>query len=336
MGITKDLAREFRWLLPRLRLKDVAAFSGNLGTCLRAGLSLPDSIETCTRSSPSLLFRSLGNRMAEAARGGAPLSDALAGAATDLPPFYLPVLRCGEQSGRTDEALRYLQDHCAMLERPYQAIRSLWLVPLVLYCVASAVVIAGHLLFAPFLTAVQLLVQTVMELATLGAAVLLVLNVPPLRQLWEHLLLALPLIGPSVRELAVSRFFLAFNLMYRTGGAAVAHMVRTASLAVDNTVVRKEFLASIPHLDQGSTLSESLANCTSLTYDQKGMISSGEDAGRIEESLDRLCRQTSESLQFRLQGFRTVYFGIMTFFLAWGTAVAIRSLWTLYMLRQGL
>ncbi len=335
MGIIEDLAREFRWLIPPLPLKDVAVFSGNLGTCLQAGLNLPDSVETCTRSSPNLLLRSSGKRVAEKTREGLPLSQAMGEMAAHLPRFFLPVLQCGEESGRTDEALRYLQEHCAMLDKPHQAIRNLWLVPLVLYAVASVILIVGHFLLAPFFTAVQVLVQTVLEFATLGAAVLLVQNVPRLRRLWEQMLLAIPLVGMSIRELAVSRFLHAFSLLYRTSGTAVPRMVRIACSAVGNTVVQDEFLTAIPHLDRGSSLSESLVECATLTYDQKATIASGEEAGRIEEALDRLCRQTSESLQLRLQGFRTVYFQVMTFFLVLGTAIALRSLLTLHYLHRG-
>jgi type II secretory pathway component PulF len=333
MGITEDLAREFRCLVRPLPLKDVAVFSGNLATCLQAGLNVPESIETCTRSSPNALFRSSGKRVAEKTRAGAPLSEAMGEMAVHLPRFYLPVLQCGEQSGRIDEALRYLQEHCTLLEKPYQAMRSLWLVPLVLYSVANVILIVAYFLLAPFFTASQFLAQTVMQYAMLGAIVLLVLNVPRLRRLWEHLLLALPFVGRSAREVAVNRFLHAFNLMYRTSGTAVPQMVRTACSAVGNTIVRDEFLTAIPHLERGRTLSESMANCVSLTHDQKAMIASGEQAGRIEEALGRLCRQTSESLQFRLQGFRAVYFRLITFFVVLGTAMTLRGLLSLYYLR---
>lgn len=332
MGITQELALEFRWLLSQLPLKDLSAFSGNLATCLEAGLSVPDSVETCTRSSPNQMLRSFGHPIAEKVRQGVPLSEALEGMAAHLPRFYLPVMRCGEQSGRTDEALRYLQQHCEMLERPHQVARSLWLVPLVLYVVASAILIAAFFLLAPFLTAVRYLVHKVANLAVLGAVVLLVINVPPLRRLWEQLLLALPFVGPAVQELAVNRFLHAFNLMYRTSGTAVPKMVQIACSAVGNTVIRDDFLAATPHLERGSSLSESLAHCTSLTFEQRHTITAGEEAGRIEDCLDRLCRQTSESLQIRLKAFGAIYFRVVGAIIAVGTLLTLQSLLSLYYL----
>ena len=128
-GIVNELAREFRWLTPQLSLRDVAVFSGNLATCLRAGLTVPDSLETCTKSSPKAFLRSSGKRLAEKTRSGASLSEALEEIAPHLPRFYLPALRCGEESGRTEEALQYLEEHCRLLDRPYQSMRNLWLFP---------------------------------------------------------------------------------------------------------------------------------------------------------------------------------------------------------------
>lgn len=332
MGIKQELALEFRWLHSQLSLKDLSAFSGNLATCLEAGLSVPDSVETCTRSSPNQLLRSLGRGLAEKVRQGAPLSEAMEKMAAYLPRFYLPVMRCGEQSGRTDEALRYLQQHCEMLERPHQLVRSLWFVPLVFYAVAQAILVVAFFLLTPFLTAVRYLVQKVAGIVVLAAVVLLVINVPPLRRLWEQLLLALPFVGPAVQELAVNRFLHAFNLMYRTSGMAVPKMAQIACSAVGNTIVRDDFLAAVPHLEKGKPLSESLAHCTSLTYDQRQIVSAGEEAGRIEDALSRLCRQTSESLQVRLKAFGAIYFRVVGAIIAVGTLLTLRSLLSLYFL----
>ena len=326
MGIAQELAFEFRWLLPQFPLKDLSAFSGNLATCLKAGLNVPDCVETCTRSSPNTFLRSAGQRVADKTRQGATLSEALEEMAKHLPGFYLPVLRCGEQSGRTDEALHYLQEHCALLEKPSQLIRSLWFVPLVLYVVSSAVLILAYFLLMPFFTATAYLVHKVTTLAVLAAVALIVLNVAPVRPLWEQLLLALPVIGPAIRLLAVNRFLHAFNLLYCTGGMSMARMVCICHTTVGNMVVGDEFLTAIPLLEEGKPLSESLARCQSLTYEQKHMIHTGEEAGRIEDALNKVCSQASESLKTRLKAFGAIYFRVVGAIIIVGTLLTLRSL----------
>ncbi|MHB8903145.1 MAG: type II secretion system F family protein [Thermoguttaceae bacterium] len=329
MGIPADLVREFRFLVPAIPLRDVAVFTGNLATCLQAGLKVPDSVETCTRSSPNAMLRASGPRLAAKIRDGNSLSEALGELKPSLPRFYLPVLRCGERSGRIDQALHYLQEHCALLEKPYEAMRNLWLVPLALYLVASAVLIVAHFLLAPLLAAIHFLLQRLVRLALLAAVVLLVLNVEPLRCLWDRLVLALPIVGRSARELAVNRFLHAFNLMYQTGGMAVVPMLRTACATVGNSVVRDELLAAMPHLQRGGTLAESLAQCPSLTEDQKAVVAAGEEAGRLEDALATLCRQTSELLQIRLRALQAVYFRLIAAFVIFGTLLTLQGLLTL-------
>lgn len=319
-GIVDELARELRWLAPRLLLRDVAVFSGNLATCLGAGLSVPDSLETCTHSSPKGFLRSSGKRLAEKTRGGASLSEALEEIALHLPRFYLPAVRCGEESGRTEEALRYLEEHCRLLDRPYQSMRNLWLVPLAFFLVAQALFVLAAIFCTSFLGALSTLWSALWQLATLAAVVLLVGNVTPLRRLFDRLLLMLPVIGPCVRDLSVNRFFHAFGLLYSTSGMSVPRMFRLACDSVGNLAVQDDFLAAIPYLEQGRSLSESLDNCPVLNENEKTMLASGEEAGRLADALGKLCQQTAESLQVRLETTRTLCRAAIIVVYVFGTA----------------
>ena len=116
----------------------------------------------------------------------------------------------------------------------------------------------------------------------------------------------LPVIGPCVRDLSVNRFFHAFGLLYSTSGMSVPRMFRLASDSVGNMAVQDNFLAAMPYLEQGHSLSESLANCPVLNENDKTMIASGEEAGRLADALGKLCQQTAESLQVRLQTTRSL------------------------------
>ncbi len=332
-GIVDELARELRWLAPRLLLRDVAVFSGNLATCLRAGLSVPDSLETCTHSSPKGFLRSSGKRLVEKTRSGASLSEALEEIAPHLPRFYLPALRCGEQSGRTEEALQYLEEHCRLLDRPYQSMRNLWLVPFAFFLAAQAFVLLVAIFRLSLLGAVSILWSALWQLATLAALVLLVANVTPLRRLFDRLLLMLPVIGPCVRDLSVNRFFHAFGLLYSTSGMSVPRMVRLACDSVGNLAVQDDFLAAIPYLEQGHSLSESLDNCPVLNENDKTMIASGEEAGRLADSLGKLCQQTAESLQVRLETTRSLCRAAIILIVVFGLAGYVLQSFALMFLR---
>ena len=101
----------------KLTLEQLSLFSGNLATCVAAGLDIPRSLTTCQRSAPSPLLREILTAAAKQAAAGKSLFEALKPHARSFPAFFLPAVRCGEESGRLDETLRYLESHCRLLIR---------------------------------------------------------------------------------------------------------------------------------------------------------------------------------------------------------------------------
>ena len=66
------------------------------------------------------------------------MHEALATEPAPWPRFYLPILAAGEQAGRTDESLRFLERHCKLLAGPAHAVRNAWLFPLVILLLGTA------------------------------------------------------------------------------------------------------------------------------------------------------------------------------------------------------
>ena len=116
----------------KITLERLSLFSGNLATCISAGLDIPKSLITCQRSSPSPILREILTDAARNTAKGMKLFDALELHKSCFPAFFLPVVRCGEESGHLDGTLRYLESHCRLLVGPTRTMRNTWLVPLCL------------------------------------------------------------------------------------------------------------------------------------------------------------------------------------------------------------
>jgi hypothetical protein len=127
-----------KWLLRQLRIlrrraaaavrgpeyKLLAQFSNDLRTCTGSSLDIARGLELCIK--PIRKTR-IGERLRGAAdqvRRGSTLADALSPAEDLLPPFFLPVIRVGEQSGRLTDALSFLESHCSLLAGPASAVRN--------------------------------------------------------------------------------------------------------------------------------------------------------------------------------------------------------------------
>jgi type II secretory pathway component PulF len=305
------VARLCRVLTRTVPFDQLSVFVGNLATCLEAGLGIPESMETSTRSSPSLFLRELGQAAAERVRCGQALSESLAPAGPRFPAFFLPVIQCGERSGRLGEALRYLQDHCRLLDRPTRVMRSTYLVPLGIFIGSSAICVAAHFMFAPLGHSLIYLVKTIADYVLLALVVMFVLAVPQAKRLWDRLRLALPTIGSAERDISINRFFHALHLLYATGGIRVEEMIRLAAATVDNLAVRADLLRATATIESGGTVAEAFAELDRLTQHERGSIATGDMSGKLEEVFAMLCRQAGESAEHHLRLFQAMFFRVV-------------------------
>jgi type II secretory pathway component PulF len=313
----------------KITLEQLSLFSGNLTTCVSAGLDIPKSLDTCQRSSPSPMLRAI---LADAARHtakGMKLFDALELHKSCFPAFFLPVVRCGEESGHLDGTLRYLEAHCRLLAGPTRTVRNTWLVPLCLMLGGTGICIVAYLLLAPWAMAIQFIIDSVRFYAVVAIAVWAAYNVPPCRVLADSLRLALPVIGPADRELTINRFFHAMNLLYSTGGRRVEEMIRLAADSAENSVLRTDFLRAAEAVESGDTIGEAFIAVASLPFHYKTSIVAGDEAGRLEDAFEMICRESGELVISLLAGFQAVFFRIVTlavFLSIIGTFLSLASL----------
>lgn len=295
----------------KITLEQLSLFSGNLATCISAGLDIPSSLATCRRSSPSPLLREILTAAASQTTQGMTLFDALKPHKPCFPAFFLPVVRCGEESGHLDGALRYLESHCRLLAGPIRTMRNTWLVPLCLMLGGTAISIAAYLLLAPRAIAIQFIVDSVRFYTVVAIAIWAVFYVPPCRTLADYARLALPVIGPAERELTMNRFFHAMNLLYSTGGRRVEGMIRLAADSAENSALHTDFLRAAEAIESGRTIGDAFAAVSSLPFPYKTVIVAGDEAGKLEDAFGEICRESGESVLTLLAGFQSVFFRIV-------------------------
>jgi MSHA biogenesis protein MshG len=164
---------------PKITLEQLALFSGNLATCISAGLNIPKSLDTCQRSSPSPVLREVLTSAAKDTAKGMKLFDALEPHKHCFPAFFLPVVRCGEESGHLDRTLRYLENHCRLLAGPTRTMHNTWFVPLCLMLGGTGICTVAYWLLAPRAMAIQFVIESVRFYAVVAAAIWAAFYVPP-------------------------------------------------------------------------------------------------------------------------------------------------------------
>lgn len=279
----------------------------NLATCLSAGLGVPASLRASVRSSGDRLLQGIVETAAERTESGEGLSEALAPNKNRFPSFFLPVIQCGERSGRLDEALQYLAQHCRLMVRPSRLVRNLWLLPLVIVAFGSLFRIALVGIFKPMTVTLAYTGQELMRYAVAAAVVGIVLFTPQLRALFDRLKLALPVVRPTEADLTVNRFFHALNLVYSTGGMRVEAMIRLAARSVGNRVIRNDLLRAANVIEGGGTVSEAFRSSEFILEEYKQTIRAGEEAGRFEHAFSTVARLTEQAMEHRLDLFNKVF-----------------------------
>ena len=313
-------------MVRRFSLEKVSTFSGNMSMCLSSGLDVPESLRIAGRFLGGPPQQSLLPEAIERSQSGMELHESLEPLASRLPPFFIPVVRCGEKSGRADQVLRYLQEHCRLLVKPTQAMRNTWLYPLVIIFTGSMIELTAHLLLSSFSTALAFFWRSFTTYAMVAVVVFVVVYVPKLKVPIDALVLSLPVIGPARRELALSRFFHVFNVLYSTGGMRVEHMITLAASVVTNLAVRADLLQAAHIIERGGTLAEAFQAPSAIESDQKATIHAGEEAGKLDEAFDAIARKAGESLQFRLKAFNEVSLRIIMATVGFSAAITLGTM----------
>lgn len=310
----------------RFALEKVSLFAGHMSTCLSTGMGVPESLKLAGRSVCAPHQQHLMDAAIKRSKSGMALHESLQPLASRLPSFFIPVVRCGEESGRTDDVLRYLEEHCRLLVRPTKAMRNTWLYPMVILLAGSVVKLVAYLLIAPLPTALAFAGNMITTYATVAIVLFFVIFVPQVKAPLGRLILTLPVIGAAHRELALNRFFHALNLLYSTGGMRVEQMIKLAAPVVTNLSLREDLMRSSILIEKGGTISEAFQAPAVIDADQRTTIHAGEESGKLDEAFDAISRQTGESVQFRLAGLNQLLLRIVMASVAFSVAATVGSL----------
>lgn len=121
LGLT-TIVYENEWMLS-FRYRALSTLFGNWATSFEAGLGLEQALTSSRHTLASVTSPATPSLAAERIRHGATLSEALQQASGRWPVFVIPMLQAGERSGRMDEALRFLENHCRLLHGPAGALQ---------------------------------------------------------------------------------------------------------------------------------------------------------------------------------------------------------------------
>jgi type IV pilus assembly protein PilC len=292
----------------RITRRDLIAFCFDMEQITRSGIPMFEGVRDLRDSIENQRFRDVLTTLVEDMEGGRILSQAMSQHPYVFDNVFVSLIRAGEQAGQLTEVFENLgttlkwQDELASQTKR-----------LMMYPALVLVVVTGVMMF--MLT--YLVPQVVQLLKTMGIALPLqtrllifvsnfvvnywpfVLGVPVVaavaivvlvnrsqkaHYLWDYTKLHLPVIGPILQKIILSRFANFFALMYRSG-ITVLEAIRTSVEIVGNRVIADGLARAGTQINAGDSLSDTFQNLGMFPPLVIRMMRVGESTGGLDVAL---------------------------------------------------
>lgn len=295
--------------LPRLELIN---FSFHLEQLVRSGVPLIEALTDLRDSTEHPRMREIVASLVEGIEGGRSLSQAMAEHPAAFSKVFCALVRAGELTGNLAEVLREQIDAFKWEDELVSQTRRLLTYPAIVGTFLLFVIAVLMLVVVPDLarffrnTGLELPLQTRILMGTsefllawwpavlllivvtaVGAVALLRYN-PVARQHFDRFKLSVPVIGPILHKVVLSRFASMFAMMYGAG-IPIIDAVRTSEDVVGNEAVRDALARAGALISQGQNVTAAFQSVGLFPPLVVRMLRVGESTG----ALDRALREVS-------------------------------------------
>jgi type IV pilus assembly protein PilC len=253
-------------------------------------------------------FREVLTIMTEDMEAGNVLSQCMATHPDVFDRVFVSLIRAGEQSGQLPEIFKNLSESIRWQDELISQTRRLLMYPVLTLVVVLGVMAALLIFLVPQIA--QLFKSMGMELPMQTRALLAVSSIAKdfwlpilllpviavitlvvtVRQsnkaayFWDYAKLRLPIVGPIIQKIILSRFTNIFGLMYRSG-ITVLDAIRISGDAVGNRVVADGLNRAVQQIAAGDGMTESFNNLGLFPPLVIRMLRVGEATGGLDVAL---------------------------------------------------
>lgn len=309
-GPAERPVRYYRWLS---HWRDLLAATRALRDLVEAHLPLPQGLAQLSRDAPRHALRRSFYWLYRELSGGLTLYEAMENQPDFFPPFYVDLIRTGENGGQLAEVLadleRELQEQLEFRRRvastnAYLAatlsIQFLVIAFFMTFAAPQILAIAPQLGGYPsrFLELASTIHRAGFTFAILVAAIMLPifwvaleyshLRSGELSQLWGRVIRWIPLIGPAQRRGQLACAAAILGRLLRAGVPLPDALRRTAKAAIPPSC-RTPFLKVAAEIEAGESLGDALnrdASIFPVTF--RTMVALGESSGQLPEALRQI------------------------------------------------
>jgi len=327
--------------------RDLITFCFDMEQISRSGIPVIEGIRDLRDSIENPRFREILTTITEDMEGGRILSQTMAQHPQVFDNVFVSLIRAGEQTGRLTEIFTNLANTLKWQDELASQTKRLLMYPAFVLVVVTAV-----LLFM----LVYLVPQIVQLLKSMGVAlppqtraliftskfvvdfwpfvfgipiVITVVLVSIIRRslkaqyLWDYTKLHLPVVGPILQKIIMSRFTNLFALMYQSG-ITILDAIKTSEDIVGNRVIADGLMRAGQQINAGESLTETFQNLGVFPPLVIRMLRVGEATGALDTALmnvtyfyNRDVKDAVDKGMALIGPALTVFMGGMMMFIMW-------------------
>ncbi len=324
-----------------IKRPDLIHFCFHLEQLSSAGVPLVEGLTDLRDSIENPRFREVISGLIESIQGGQNLSGSLASYPEVFNPVFRSLIKAGEDTGRLPEVLKNITDNLKWEDELAAQAKKLVMYPAFVGTVVILVTIFLMIYLVPqMISLIKNMGQTipahtrvlifVSDLfvhywwAILGLPVVaffvlryLTRTNPSVRYRMDAVKLKLPLVGPILRKIILSRFASIFALMY-SSGITILDAIRNAEETAGNAVIREGLESAGQQIAEGKTVTAAFQEVGLFPPLVIRMLRVGEGTGGLDTALlnvsyfyNREVREEIGKVQVLVEPALTVVMGIL-------------------------
>ncbi|MCX7991753.1 MAG: type II secretion system F family protein [Proteobacteria bacterium] len=329
----KDLTSKFN----RIAKKELVLFSTQLGTMLRAGLPLTRSLRAIMAQVKNKKFKLALEEITNAIERGRTFYNSLALFPEFFDEIYVATIQIGEISGNLPDILFKLAENLEKEEDLRSKIKNATLYPKM---VIGAIVIAIIILIAfviprfadlyrgfktelPLPTRILIALSGyfatywyVLVLIFSGLVILYLLlkNTKRGREIYDPLILKIPIIGDISVKIIMVRFSRFFSLLF-SSGVVVTNILDLLQKVMGNVLYEKKISNIKNDILSGQSLGEAISRTGIFTPLTLEMINVGEETGSLDEMLKKVSEFYESELDYTIKNLTSMIEPILLIFI---------------------
>ena len=338
------------WLLKRVKHKDVMLLARQLSTLFEAKVPVVHTLQTLIGESEGTQMKQHLTEMLDDIQGGMSMSQAMARHLQVFNPFFVNMVKAGEESGKLDEVFIYLADY---LERNYaltsKARNSLiypgfilvafftimmFLFTQIVPKISAIIVESGQEL--PIYTVIVLAISNFLRSYGILLLILAIVGVAYLIRYFRtaegvlvksRLQITLPVVGRLYKKVYLTR--IADNLQTLiTGGLPIVRALQITADVVGNEIYRGILLEAVENVRGGSSIADAFGKRDEIPVLLTQMIRVGEETGKIDQLLLAISRFYTQEVNSLVENMVSLIEPILIIVLGVGVGIVVAAVIT--------